>query len=323
MKKITIIVISLLMMFMVCFGCIGCNVDGKASLNDVLISVQKDASGKSYSVTGIGAHTSETLEIPSKIDGIPVETIKESAFVGASNLKNVIIPESVKTLEDSAFMLAKSLERIELKGVVTIGARAFFNCTNLKNIVISDSIHYVGTNAFMGCEALEMAIYDTAKYIGNEKNPYVILMEAIDKEIVSCDVSDGCKIINHRAFANCERLVTVDFADVTTQYGDSSFISCYSLSHPVFSRDLEVIGENAFRSCKVILSVTIGIKLKKVGNNAFSQGEYACDIDHVYYAGSKEDWLKVEINAPSNAWLNVDEFNPKAAKWHYNYKIDY
>ena len=306
-----------------CCGFCFVSCSGNVSLKDVLISVEKDASGKSYAVTGIGSHTDEVLEIPSKIDGIPVETIKTSAFVGSSVLKEVILPESVKTVETSAFMLCKSLERIEFKGVVTIGERAFFNCSNLKQIVISNTIHFVGSYAFTGCDAVETSVYDTAKYIGNEKDPYVILMEAVDKEITSCKISDGCKIIYHRAFANCEKLETVDFANVTTQYGDSSFISCYSLRHPVFSRDLEVIGEGAFRACKTILSVTIGIKLKKVGNNAFMHAEYACDIDNVYYAGSKEDWLKVDINTGTNAWLNVGELNPKAAKWHYNYQIDY
>ncbi len=320
MKKIIKKIGIFFTLLLLCVCSFGCETGGNVGLDSVKISVEKSETGDSYSVTGIGTHTAEELTIPSSIDGIPVVAIQSSAFI-RSNLKKVIIPASVKVIEGSAFMQSTSLESVEMHGVETLGERAFFGCLNLKTVSIASSVRFIGVKAFTGCKALEKNTYDNANYLGNASDPYVVLMEAVDQEIASCKVSEGCKILYHGCFQNCLKLQTVEFAEVTTQFGNDCFNTCIELTHPVFPRDLEVIGDSAFRSCAKLLSITIDVKLRKVGDYAFLAGEeYSCDIDHVYYRGTKGDWGRVEINVNVNNNLNVNEVNPRAAKWHYSHE---
>ena len=64
-----------------------------------------------------------------------VETIGREAFSGVE-LKTIVIPDSVKKIDNRAFKDCYTLERVVIgKNVVEIGQRAFFGCTRLKELV--------------------------------------------------------------------------------------------------------------------------------------------------------------------------------------------
>lgn len=55
------------------------------------------------------------VEIPAEIDGVPVTEIQQYAFGGCNNLKNVIIPESVASIDNCAFKNCSVLETVLIK----------------------------------------------------------------------------------------------------------------------------------------------------------------------------------------------------------------
>ncbi len=74
--------------------------------------------------------------------------IGEGAFVGCFNLKNVILPDSLKVIDGSAFAICYSLEDIILPdGVTNVGEYAFVNCVSMEYIHIPSSVKSIGEAA--------------------------------------------------------------------------------------------------------------------------------------------------------------------------------
>ena len=91
---------------------------------------------------------SETAEIPSEIDGIPVLKIGSTAFYGCA-LTSVVIPEGVTEIASGAFWHSKSLTEVTLPSTLEkIESFAFNDCPALEKISFPESLTYVGNNAF-------------------------------------------------------------------------------------------------------------------------------------------------------------------------------
>ena len=165
--------------------------------------------GESYSVTGIGTCKDTEIVIPSSYNDLPVTSIGEEAFEKQTLIVSVVIPNTVITIEYGAFN----------------------DCTSLKNIAIPDSVIYVN-NAFDGCTSLQYNEYGNALYLGNEGNPYHLLMKPVSTEITSCDINSDTKVVIEMAFSGCDSLVSVTVpASVVAM--DFAFYRCNSIQNIV------------------------------------------------------------------------------------------
>ena len=112
---------------------------------------------KNYTVTtiyseGVPAFT-ESIVIPNT-----VTVIGERAFEEYINLKSIVIPKSVETIDMCAFSLCTSLSKIEFEAgsrLKTIKDNAFLLCTSLKNITIPSNVETIEGCAFNSCYSLE------------------------------------------------------------------------------------------------------------------------------------------------------------------------
>lgn len=141
---------------------------------DFMYDLTEDGSGiiiKKY--TG----NATTLIIPDSIEGYPVVEIGRSA-AKASNIQVLIIPSTVKVIQDSAFYESSVVSVVILPnesgagGLKEIRASAFEYCRQLKTVSLPDSIEEIYASAFSSCSSLyRINIPANIKFFGKK---YVI-----------------------------------------------------------------------------------------------------------------------------------------------------
>lgn len=129
--------------------------------------------------------------IPSKINGVTVETIGHAAFFNSA-VTSVTIPDSVTSISDEAFINCPKLTNISIPNSVTyIGFSAFSSCTSLKSITLPSSLSTIQSYAFYNC--------------GNLK---------------TIRIPVSVTSIGNNAFADCPSLMTVTYPGSKTQWDD-------------------------------------------------------------------------------------------------------
>ena len=85
-------------------------------------------------------------------------TIQNSAFENCTGLTKITIPDCVTTIGDNAFKNCVRAEHLDIGNSVTaIGDYAFGSCSGLTNLILSNSVATIGNYAFSGCSQLVRA----------------------------------------------------------------------------------------------------------------------------------------------------------------------
>ncbi|PWM71284.1 MAG: hypothetical protein DBX59_09220 [Bacillota bacterium] len=220
-----------------------------------------------------GCNTIETATIPANaISAIP-----------KTNLKNVTITSG--KIAEQAFYEYNALTNVTILDEVTIGDYAFEDCSALTKITISDNVRNIGAGIFYGCKSLNYNQYDNAYYIGNDNNPYLILVKTTDKSITNCIINENTKFIlggyretlrEGNGFAGCDALSSITIPEGLIGIGDLAFSCCYNLTDISIPDNLLYVGETAFLSCD------------KLNYNRYDNG---------YYLGSKNNPYLIFIKA--------------------------
>ena len=200
---------------------------------------------------------------------------KENSKYVPSSLKTVNISNdsSVTSIGSYAFYNCSELTNVTIgNGVTSIYREAFEGCSGLTNIIISDSVTYVGSSVFAACSRLSYNEDDWARYLGNEKNKYVVLIEVKSKDITDYAINENCKVICSSAFSGCSGLTSITIPDSVTSIGDSAFYGCSGLTNIIIPDSVTTIGYSAFCGCSGLTSITIPDSVTSIGDSAF----YGC-----------------------------------------------
>ena len=234
-------------------------------------------------VTIIGYNGSpENLEIPSKIEGLPVTAINNSAFQLCSSLKTVTLPDTLETIGASAFARCP-LERIEFpNSLKSIGAYAFME-SSLSSVTIPASAEDVNGTAFANCLMMREINVDA------------------DNRVYS---SDGGVLFNK----NKSKLVAFPSGrsgeytvpETVTSLGDGSFYCCKFLNKITVSDNVKGIGTNAFAFCSGLKEAYLPWGITEIKDNTF----YSCSgLKDVYFDGTENEWNDIYISELGNEYL--------------------
>ena len=108
-------------------------------VDGIQYGVKEDDTEKPFAaVIGVNAlvdFSGKKVDILSHIDGFPVTLIDERAFSDCSNIKEIILPNTITVIEGDAFERS-GIKHIKIPDSVTaIDAFAFYKCENLKEII--------------------------------------------------------------------------------------------------------------------------------------------------------------------------------------------
>ena len=93
----------------------------------------------------------EDVVIPSEIDGIPVTDISGFNYQVNSGVKSVVIPDSVRVIEDSSFINTGITSVTIPDSVEIIESAAFIMNLSLETVNIGSGVKFIGKQAFTTC----------------------------------------------------------------------------------------------------------------------------------------------------------------------------
>ncbi|MBR2417860.1 MAG: leucine-rich repeat domain-containing protein, partial [Clostridia bacterium] len=112
-----------------------------------------------YPVTHIDferiSYPHKNFEYPLIKEFVIPDSVTYFSVFGLINLEEIVIPDNVTELGQSAFWNMKKIEEITLhEGITVIPESAFSGCKSLKKVEFKGEITELGEGAFSGCENL-------------------------------------------------------------------------------------------------------------------------------------------------------------------------
>ena len=136
--------------------------------------------------------------------------IGKGAFEYSCYLEDVIIPPTVKIMEEDAFYGCQKLRKVLLsEGLSSIGDRVFSNCLSLEEVTLSPAVKIIGAYSFFSCSSM-----------------------------LNIKIPEGVEIIKEQAFSYCESLGEVYLPSTIRKLELYVFGKCKAL------KDIYILVEN-------------------------------------------------------------------------------
>ena len=203
-----------------------------------------------------------------------VTSIGNSAFLGCRYLTSIDIPNSVTSIGEGAFSGCTGLTSITIPSSVTsIGGDAFNMCHGLTSITIPSSVTSIGAGAFKYCWRLTfVSIPNSVTSIGEGafsgcSGLTSIKVDSGNKYYDSRDASNAIiETKNNTLIAGCKNTI---IPNSVTSIGSYAFQES-DLTSITIPSSVTSIGERAFSYCTVLTSITIPSSVTLIGSSAFS-----------------------------------------------------
>lgn len=182
------------------------------------------------------------------------------------------INSGTKRIQSRAFSRCYDLTSIEIpEGVVSIGTQAFEECPSMTELQLPNSVTKIGTYAFgFSFKTFNYNICDNAKYIGNEENPYLALVNVDDKNITSFVIKENTRFILNGAFGSCKNLTNIEIPNNIVSIDDNAFYWCVNLKSVTICNGVQYIGYNVFGNCEQLESIVIPSSVTQMQMDIFN-----------------------------------------------------
>ena len=164
----------------------------------------------------------ESLTIPKELDGYKVTAIGEEAFKEKKNLRSVVIPEGVVSIEDRAFSGCEALKKVTLpESLREIGKSAFSHCA-LEAVSLPDGVESIGESCFSWCESLSAINFPSSLSVIPEHS-------FENCSLTEVNIPSTVSGIEKSAFSMCGKLTKVVLPGTKVEIEGNPFVLCHDL----------------------------------------------------------------------------------------------
>lgn len=216
-------------------------------------ALEEDEEGEYYDVTQYylpDGDTTDTLRIPAVYKGLPVKTMANLTINDdetKSAIRKIEIADgNLIGIGDRTFTNWSNLEEVVLpEGLQYIGETAFYG-TALKSIVIPDSVTSLGKQAFAACASLVSVDLGAG---------VTVLPERAFEQCTSLTAIDLSNVtsIGSNAFRECASIAEIELVKVT-EIGSSAFYGCTSLKTLYLGKPQSIKG-SALMGCSSLTEI--------------------------------------------------------------------
>ena len=256
--------------------------------------------------------------------GAGITKIEDNAFSECTGLSKIVFPGSAPGIEGHAFLNIRAVAIYDpSKNGWTKDVMQKYGAVRLiwkaKGEQVPDVNHMCGDNLFFTLKDGVLTISGTGEMWPCDGH-FEYLMEAeypsyqIDDwdgsynlfqgygEIKKIVFKSGVTAISYGAFYNCRNLTSVSIPETVTRIDAYAFYDCIKLKELTYSNsNLQSIGTCAFLSCSSLKKISFPKALKSINYSAFS----GSGIEEVHYAGTRDEWEKVKIEAGNDPILQA------------------
>lgn len=299
-------------------------------------------------ITSIGSYAFQGCACTSVTFPPNITSIGDQAFASCTNLKKIIVSDIGAwrniSFGDNPLFYAHYLYSdqdtrildLVIPNTVTTIENSAFNYCYISTLKIPSSVTKIGRNAFYSNQSIQkLTIGDIASWCdidfsGEGSNPIAFSQHIYsnNKEIKELVIPNTVTTIKPFAFIGFKGLNSVTFPNSIVSIGSESFADCSGLTSIDLPISLINIGNNTFKGCNSLTSLTIPNDVTAIGNNAFdecnnlssviSKMEQPCSLPATAF--SEESYFKAILYVPegksqlykeTNYWKrfsNIEEF---------------
>lgn len=220
------------------------------------------------------------LAVPAALDGKKVVRIGTEAYVGTvgycrDRIRKITVPEGITSIGVSAFSGCQKLEELILPDSLTSLEESIVSSCGLAEITIPKGVVSVRENTFEGCDALRAirVAGDNSVYAAQDG----ILYNKAKTTLLCCPqglsgsftIPENVTAVGDYAFAYCGSLTGITIGGNVGSIGKYAFYSCANLEEISVPGNVKTIGENAFHYCNRIKKIVLNEGLITIGSEAF------------------------------------------------------
>lgn len=237
--------------------------------DDGMLMYDFDENDGGYKVKGT-ATASDTVVIPSTINGAPVVAIDAQAFSGSQiTAINLSGATNLKTIEDEAFA-GTDISKLTIPGNVEyVGQYIVQGCDSLTSLTIEEGVKALGNYAFFGATAIQsLTIPGSVETVGGR-----VVQECTS--LAEITLEEGIKSLSMRSFYGAavkSIKIPSTITDIPAYCFEASAIERIKLHDGITS-----IGEGAFFNCSGLTELTIPRSVKSIGQSILQIGSGESD----------------------------------------------
>ncbi|MCQ2538273.1 MAG: leucine-rich repeat domain-containing protein [Lachnospiraceae bacterium] len=200
--------------------------------------------------------------------------IGQEAFEGCA-IKQVIIPEGVRTIEKEAFLRCQQLTEIKLPSSLEVIEERAFAYTSITSLEIPENVQRIEKGAFDISTLKSIRVHPNNKFfrvingiLCQIKNNTVVAIQYPQSLAGNVIIPAEITAIQNEAFKNCSMITDVTFEGKCSM-GSYAFSDCKSLSKVTLPEAISDIPFGCFQNCISLGSIKIPDSVTNVEVNAF------------------------------------------------------